>query len=292
LEAPICSPLRSPKAGEIGAVLGREFSYGLLSAVAAAPVAAVADRGDGVIKAAQQSALDRLPEADLLFVEGLGARATYRFKHALIQDAAYESLLKSRRQALHCRAAEALLAAPDPQPELVAHHFTQAGATEPAIEWWGKAGDAALRRSAFQEAIAHLGKAIEMADKAGAEEKEKAGDTLKLQVAYGNALMAAVRAPLKPRRFSGRVQTLAAGDDEIVKRSLAYFGLWVATAVAKQQAARSFGRRAALALAKLYQTTGRPADAHAVLTPALEGFSPTSEMPEIGEAQALMEPLA
>ena len=145
---------------QIGAVLGREFSYGLL-----ASVAAVADRGGGLSEAALQAALEKLAEADLLFVEGHAPDTTYRFKHALIQDAAYESLLKSRRQALHRRAAEALLAAPDPQPELVAHHFTQAGDSEPAIEWWGKAGDAALRRSAFQEAIAHLGKAIELADK-------------------------------------------------------------------------------------------------------------------------------
>ena len=158
---------------QIGAVLVREFSYGLLRSVAAdAPVAKVADRGAalserGYSEPALQSALDRLAEADLLFVEGHAPEATYRFKHALIQDAAYESLLKSRRQALHRRAAEALLAAPDPQPELVAHHFTQGGEDELAIEWWGKAGDAALRRSAFQEAIAHLGKAIAMADRAG-----------------------------------------------------------------------------------------------------------------------------
>jgi len=157
---------------QIGAVLGREFSCGLLSAVACvAAVSDVADRGAlskrGYSEAALQSALDKLAEADLLFVEGHAPMATYRFKHALIQDAAYESLLKSRRQTLHRRAAEALIAAPDPQPELVAHHFTGAGATDLAIEWWGKAGDAALRRSAFQEAIAHLGKAIEMADNAG-----------------------------------------------------------------------------------------------------------------------------
>ena len=91
--------------------------------------------------------------------------ANYRFKHALIQDAAYESLLKSRRQALHRRAAEALRDA-NAEPEAIAHHFTQAGLDDLAIEWWGKAGDQALRRSAFQEAIAHLGKAIAMADKA------------------------------------------------------------------------------------------------------------------------------
>ena len=77
--------------------------------------------------------------------------------------------MKSRRQALHRRAAETLrdqfperAAA---QPEVLAHHFTEAGLTEAAIEWWGKAGDQALRRSAFPEAISHLGKAIEMADK-------------------------------------------------------------------------------------------------------------------------------
>ena len=118
---------------------------------------------------ALQAALDRLADADLLFVEGAPPEATYRFKHALIQDAAYDSLLKSRRQALHRRAAEILRDSPSARrrsPKSIAHHFTQAGLDDLAIEWWGKAGDQALRRSAFQEAIAHLGKAIEMADKA------------------------------------------------------------------------------------------------------------------------------
>ena len=106
-----------------------------------------------------------LAAADLLLVEGARPETKYRFKHALIQDAAYESLLKSRRQALHRRAAEALLEA-NAEPEAIAHHFTEARLDDLAIEWWGKAGDQALRRSAFQEAIAHLGKAIDMADKA------------------------------------------------------------------------------------------------------------------------------
>ena len=162
---------------QIGAVLGRDFSYQLLRDVAA-PVAAVADRGPpghvslteagyrGLDDARLQSALDRLTEADLLFVDGAPPTAAYRFKHALIQDAAYESLLKSRRQALHRRAAEALRDS-NAEAEAIAHHFTEAGLDDLAIEWWGKAGDQALRRSAFQEAIAHLGKAIAMADKAG-----------------------------------------------------------------------------------------------------------------------------
>jgi predicted ATPase len=95
--------------------------------------------------------------------------AVYTFKHALVQDTAYETLLKSRRQVLHRRIADSLreqfatIAAAE--PELVAHHLTQAGLDGPAIEWWGKAGDQALRRTACKEAAAHLGKAIELADR-------------------------------------------------------------------------------------------------------------------------------
>ena len=137
---------------QIGAVLGRDFTYLLLRDVAEADEPTL------------QASLDRLAAADLLFVEGAPPQTTYRFKHALIQDAAYDSLLKSRRQSLHRRAAEALRDA-NAEPEAIAHHFTQAGLDDPAIEWWGKAGDQALRRSAFQEAIAHLGKAIAMADR-------------------------------------------------------------------------------------------------------------------------------
>src|SRR5271166_5066733 len=175
----------------IGAVLGRGFSFSLLRAVAA-----VADRGGGLSEAALQAALETLAEADILLVEGLPPDADYRFKHALIQDAAYENLLKSRRQALHRRVAETLRDAfpdrADAEPEALAHHFTQAGLTDAAIEYWGKAGDQALRRSAFQEAIAHLGKAIEMADKAGdGKAAGVSGQQLHMRVAYGNALIAA-----------------------------------------------------------------------------------------------------
>jgi predicted ATPase len=121
---------------QIGAVLGRDFSYALLRAVG------------GVDDSALQSSLDRLVDADLLFVEGSGRQAIYRFKHALIQDAAYESLLRSRRQALHRCAAEILRDEPEraaAEPELIAHHFTEAGLDDLGIEWWGKAGDQALR---------------------------------------------------------------------------------------------------------------------------------------------------
>jgi class 3 adenylate cyclase/predicted ATPase len=171
---------------QIGAVLGRDFTYALLRAVG------------GIGDSALQCALDRLADTDLLISEGDGSQANYRFKHALIQDAAYDSLLKSSRRALHLRAAEALVGQPEPaaaEPEVIAHHFTQAGLGELAIEWWGKAGDQALRRSAFQEATTHLGKAIAMADQAAgpaeraAISKAEASQRVKLQNDYAQALL-------------------------------------------------------------------------------------------------------
>jgi class 3 adenylate cyclase/tetratricopeptide (TPR) repeat protein len=171
---------------QVGAVLGRDFTYALLRDVG------------GIDDPALQPALDRLADADLLISEGARSQGSYRFKHALIQDAAYESLLKSTRQALHRRAAEILVGQPEAaaaEPEVIAHHFTRAGLDELAIEWWGKAGDRALRRSAFQEAIAHLGKAIAMADKAtepataAAISKAEASRRIRLQNDYAQAVL-------------------------------------------------------------------------------------------------------
>ena len=201
---------------QIGAVLGRGFPHALLQAVA------------GLDEPALRAALDRLADAELLFVEGVAPHANYRFKHALIQDAAYDSLLKSRRQTLHRRAAEVLLASPSPEAEALAHHFTLGGQTDLAIEWWGKAGDQALRRSAFQEAIAHLGKAIAMADKA---EGDKAADGFhqnrQLHVAYGNALIAArgFGAPETLEAFA-KARESAYGENNAPERFAADYGLY------------------------------------------------------------------
>ncbi len=220
---------------QVGAVLGRDFSYGLL--------AAVDDRGPGggVVDPALQRALDRLAGANLLVAEGAGRRATYRFKHALIQDAAYDSLLKSRRKTLHRRAAELLRDDPEraaAESEVIAHHFTQAGLDDLAIEWWGKAGDQALRRSAFQEAIAHLGRAIEMADRAGGKAVGVSGQWPQLHVAYGNALFAA-RGPGAPETAQAfaRAHESAVGDNAAHERLSADFGLWVGSYVHGELAA-------------------------------------------------------
>jgi class 3 adenylate cyclase/tetratricopeptide (TPR) repeat protein len=209
---------------QIGAVLGRDFAYPLLRNIAEADEAAL------------QASLDRLAESDLLFVEGAPPQANYRFKHALIQDAAYDSLLKSRRQALHRRAGEILCDDPEraaAEPEVIAHHFTESLLNDLAIEWWGKAGDQALRRSAFQEAIAHLGKAIAMADKA--EVAKADGDSARrgqLHVAYGNALIAArgYGAPETTQAFV-RARESAVGEKDTAERLAADYGLWASSAV-------------------------------------------------------------
>jgi predicted ATPase len=139
---------------QIGSVIGRGFSYGLVRAVA------------GMDDAVLQQALERLAEADILLAHGLPPESDYRFKHALIQDAAYENLLKSRRQVLHRRIAEVLrdhfVDAAATEPELLAHHFTQAGVIEAAIEWWGKAGQRSLEGSALVEAVEQLTRALDL----------------------------------------------------------------------------------------------------------------------------------
>ena len=209
---------------QIGSVIGRGFSYALIRDVA------------GIEDAALQAALEKLAEADIVLVQGLPPESDYRFKHALIQDAAYENLLKSRRQVLHRRVAEILrdrfAAAAAAEPEVLAHHFTQAGLTDAAVEWWGKAGDQALRRSAFQEAIAHLGKAIEMADKTGESAPrataELSSQRLKLQTSYGQAMIHArgYSAPETTAAFA-RARELTAGIEDAAERFSIYYGLWV-----------------------------------------------------------------
>jgi predicted ATPase len=137
---------------QIGAVIGRNFSYALLCGVA------------GTKEGWLQAALERLVEADILLVQGVPPDSDYRFKHSLIQDAAYENLLKSRRQGLHRCVAETLrdrfASTAEIEPELLAHHFTQAGVTEAAIEWWGNAGQRSLARSALVEAAEQSTRAL------------------------------------------------------------------------------------------------------------------------------------
>jgi len=133
---------------QIGAAIGREFSHELIAAVAPMP------------QAQRDDALARLVESGLAFRRGTPPEAIYTFKHALVQDAAYDSLLKSRRQELHGKIARVIEAhfptTKTAEPEVLAHHLTAAGLADTAIPLWQSAGELAMKRMAMPEAIAHL----------------------------------------------------------------------------------------------------------------------------------------
>jgi predicted ATPase len=165
---------------QYAAVIGRQFSYALLHAVSQ------------VDEARLQQELGRLVAAEIVYHRGLPPQSTYVFKHALIQDAAYASLLKSTRQSYHRRIAAVLVEqfpeTAETQPELLAHHYTEAGLPEPAVSYWHKAGQRAIERSAHVEAIVHLKKGLEILAMLP-DTHTRTQDELSLQVALGAALM-------------------------------------------------------------------------------------------------------
>jgi class 3 adenylate cyclase/predicted ATPase len=167
---------------QLGAALGREFAYELIRAVSP------------IDEAALRQALAKLVDAGLLYQRGLPPESRYVFKHALIQDAAYESLLKTTRQHYHRQIAGALEArrddATNTPPELLAHHYTQAGLLEQALPYWQTAGEQAVLRSANVEAISHFTRALEMLA-VFPDTFEHARHELALQVALGVPLRAA-----------------------------------------------------------------------------------------------------
>jgi TOMM system kinase/cyclase fusion protein len=166
---------------QLAATLGREFSYALLHAVS--------PWDEGTV----QRGLHQLVEAEFLYQRGLPPQATYLFKHALIQDTAYQSLLRSTRQQYHQRIAQVLEARfPDlceTQPELLAQHYTEAGVIAQAIPYWQRAGQRAIERSAHLEAIAHLSKGLEVLGTL-LDNPERARQELELQTTLGPALIA------------------------------------------------------------------------------------------------------
>jgi tetratricopeptide (TPR) repeat protein len=165
---------------QVGAVLGREFSYELLHAVH--PVA----------ESDLQRALRSLTAAELLYVRGIAPEATYQFKHALICDAAYEALLKSRRKELHLSVARTIdqrfPTFKESHPEVLARHWTEAGEIEPAIAEWQRAGEQAMRRSANREAVAQFNAALQSL-KELPQTSERDRKELRLLTQLGPALM-------------------------------------------------------------------------------------------------------
>src|SRR5262245_46951430 len=155
---------------QLAAVLGREFSHEVLATVAT------------LDETTLQAELSKLAQAEILYSKGRPPRCTYIFKHALLEDALYGSLVKAKRQQFHRRVAETLETrfpqTAETQPELLGHHFTEAALTEKAVDYWLKAGQRSRERSAFSEAISHLTRGLELLEMLDAS---RARDDLELQ---------------------------------------------------------------------------------------------------------------
>ncbi|MBI4234172.1 MAG: AAA family ATPase, partial [Chloroflexi bacterium] len=222
---------------QLGSVLGREFSYEVLQVVSLSDEETL------------QRGLSQLVEAELLYQRGLPHQATYVFKHALVQEAAYQSLLKSRRQHYHQRIAQVLEERfpemAETQPELLAHHYTEAGLVEQAIPCWQRAGERAAQRSACLEAIHHLKKGLELL-KTLPDSPERVQRELNLQIALGAVLMSTKGwgAPEAEQVFA-RAQELCQQAEETPQVFLALLGIWlVYIARADYQTARKLGEQA------------------------------------------------
>ena len=204
---------------QIGAVIGREFSHELLAAVAPMSTNLLGD------------ALEQLVNSELVFRRGAPPDATYSFKHALVQDAAYQSLLKSRRHQLHARIAEVLEKQfPDigeTQPEVLAQHLSEAGLAARAIPYWQRAGERAIERSANREAIVQLRHAIQLISGL-AETRERDEAELRLLVALGQSLIAIAGAPAREtRNVFNRARDLSRKLDDPVQLHSVLSGLWI-----------------------------------------------------------------
>jgi hypothetical protein len=237
---------------QIGAVLGREFSYELIEPVAQRHGAEL------------QAALTQLTEAGLLFCRGAPPYASYLFKHALVQDAAYGTLLRTRRQELHARVASALeqyfADLVERQPELLAHHLTAAGDAERAVDQWLKAGQHAAARLAYLEAIAHsehgLGLLHSLPESPVRNVRE-----IELQLALGLCLLTAKGAGVAKLPYT-RAHELAETSGEPQQRFEALYGVWQSTMVSGGITAASPLAEGLLRMAERQRDNGLRLQAH------------------------------
>jgi class 3 adenylate cyclase/tetratricopeptide (TPR) repeat protein len=202
---------------QVAAVIGREFSYELLHAVQL------------IGEEDLQRALRSLTDAELLYVRGIAPDATYQFKHALIQEAAYEALLKSRRKELHLIVArtidEKFSALKEAHPEVLARHWTEAGEIEPATTEWTRAGESAIARGAYREGEQYYRDALAILE-TSPESPDRDGRELKLQLALGGVMGSTrVWSGVDTASVYARARTLAkrAGSDESLQ---VFRGLW------------------------------------------------------------------
>jgi class 3 adenylate cyclase/predicted ATPase len=216
---------------QIGAAIGREFSHALLAAVA------------HKLEAEVDAALDRLVSAGLLFRQGIPPHASYLFKHALVQDAAYGTLLRETRRALHARVVEILESKfadlAENQPEVLARHCTEAGLIEKAAGLWGKAGRRSLARSALVEAIAQFSRALDQIAALPATPASRS-EQIKFQVALviplihakGFAAPETKAAVERSRLLIEQAEALGEPPEDPLLLFAVLFGSWVANLAA------------------------------------------------------------
>jgi class 3 adenylate cyclase/predicted ATPase len=206
--------------GQIGAVLGREFSYDLVEQVAQQPADEL------------RVGLDRLAEAGLLFCRGVAPQSSYLFKHALVQDAAYGTLLRAKRQELHARVATALeqrfTELVERRPELLAHHLTAAGDTERAVDQWLRAGQYAAARLAHLEALRHFERGLATLATVP-KSRARGAQEIELQLARGLSLFTAkgFEASEAAQAYT-RARELAEQQGDAAQLFVAVYGLWQA----------------------------------------------------------------
>jgi predicted ATPase len=232
---------------QLGATVGREFAYGMLQAVALWDEETL------------QRALHQLVEAELLYQRGLPPQATYVFKHALIQEAAYQSLLRSTRQHYHQRIAQVFETRFSDMctrhPEIVAYHYTEASLSGPAIPYWHRAGQQAFQRSANLESVTHLTRGLEvlatLPDTAGRAQLE-----LELQIALGSPL-SAIRGLTAPevKQTYDRAQALCA---QVGETSQLFPTLWGLSRFYRSQGALSTAREMGVQLVQMAERVTDP----------------------------------
>jgi predicted ATPase/DNA-binding response OmpR family regulator/class 3 adenylate cyclase len=249
---------------QIGAALGREFSYEAIAAVA-----------DWLPEHRLQEALHSLVRSELLYCRGILPDTVYLFKHALLQDAAHEALLRSRRRELHARIAavleERFPEVAEQQPALLAHHYTEAGSVEQAAIYWGKAGRQSAARSAMIEAEAQLRRGLLLISDLP-DSRDRKRQELDLQVTLASALMES-KGHVHPEvsEVLGRARSLIVeteATDTILYFSVLY-GLWVAQYLGGEPIAALEQAKEFLALAKSQTQPGLLLVGHRLVGTAL-----------------------
>jgi predicted ATPase len=239
---------------QLGSVIGREFSHELLQALVPTDEATL------------QVGTAELVEAEVLYQRGRPPRATYMFKHALIQDAAYASLLKRTRQQMHQQIAQMLESQfpemAQTQPELVAHHCAEADCPEQAIDYWQQAGERAGQRSAYTEAIAHLTRGLAVLETLP-ETTARADREIRMRLTLGRPLISAKgNAAAEAGHLYTRVRELCRQRGELSLHFAALHGLRVFhTACAEHRQAAEIGKEA-LRVAQRAQDPGPLAEAY------------------------------